>query len=477
MYVKKSNKYNNMPEPAKAAFWFAICSIIQRGIQFIIVPLYTRLLSTIEYGNYSVFMSWVELFTVFCTLNLFYNSYNVGLTKFEKDANRFTSSLVGLSYACTFFVAVVYFIFQKDFNTYLGMTTQLCLLMFLHMFATTSYQFWMAKQRYDYKYKLVIMGTLVIAVGTPTLALCFIMFFQNNDIAVINSKIIVEILLGIPTLFIILKKGKTLVNKVYWKYGILNNIPLIPYYLSQIILNHSDRLMINSMSGSAEAGIYSVAYSAAMLLTVINTAINNAVVPWEFKKLKVKDISGIYNITFSLMVLVMAMNALLIALAPEAMYILASKEYQAAIWIIPPVSCSAFLLFVSQEFINIEFYFEENKFAAYSSVSVAILNVILNYFCIPKFGYIAAGYTTLICYIVFTLIHYYVMRRVCKRNLGDIRIWKAKNILLLSVGLIIFSIFMLINYRRYIIRYIFVLVIAGIVFLKRKSIICSLKMK
>ena len=58
-------------------------------------------------------------------------------------------------------------------------------------------------------------------------------------------------------------KGKKCFNKEYWRYALSFNLPLVPYYLSQIIFNQSDRLMINSMTGKGEAAMYGVAYQLA----------------------------------------------------------------------------------------------------------------------------------------------------------------------------------------------------------------------
>lgn len=477
MLSKIKQKYNSLPSPARAALWFTICSILQRGVQFIVVPIYTRVLSAAEYGIYSVFMSWTEILQIFCTLNLFYNSYNVGLTKFDKDKDRYSSSMLGLCTAITVLFTAVYCAFYQRFDAFFGMPTLCCAMAFLHLAVRSPYLLWMARERYEYRYKAVLAGTVILSVAVPVLALAFLPLFEDNSNAVIISKVVIEVLLGIPAVIIILRSGRTLFDKFYWKYGLVNNIPLVPYYLSQIILNHSDRLMINSLCDTGKAGTYSVAYSAAMLLTVINTAINNSVIPWKFKKLKKKDTAGIHSVTFSLMGIVMAMNAVLIALAPEAMKILASPEYYEAVWIVPPVACSAYLIFCSQQFINIEFYFEENNYASVSSIVVAVLNIGLNYVCISKFGYIAAGYTTLFCYIVFFVFHYAAMRFVCRKHMDNEKIWKIRPIILMTLLFISFSAVMLMCYNGFAVRYIIVACIAAAAFIKRKTIIRLLKIK
>ena len=52
------NKYIGMSVPVKAALWFTVCNFLQRGISMITTPIFTRMLSTGEYGLYSTYLSW-----------------------------------------------------------------------------------------------------------------------------------------------------------------------------------------------------------------------------------------------------------------------------------------------------------------------------------------------------------------------------------------------------------------------------------
>ena len=45
-----TSKYRSLSVQAKAALWFTICSFLQKGISFITVPIFTRLMSTEEYA-------------------------------------------------------------------------------------------------------------------------------------------------------------------------------------------------------------------------------------------------------------------------------------------------------------------------------------------------------------------------------------------------------------------------------------------
>ena len=99
---------------------------------------------------------------------------------------------------------------------------------------------------------------------------------------------------------------------------------------------------------------------------------------------------------------------IMIAFAPECIYVFAGNKYTDAVKIIPSVASSLYFIFMYQIFANVEFYYKKNKFIAYASMIGAVLNLVLNYFGIKLFGYIAPGYTTLICYIVFGIAHYSV---------------------------------------------------------------------
>ena len=62
------------------------------------------------------------------------------------------------------------------------------------------------------------------------------------------------------------------------------------------------------------------------------------------------------------------------------------------------------------------FYFEKNKAIMFASIVSAIMNVILNGIFIKKYGFVAAGYTTLICYFLYSVFHYYFMKKICKEE-------------------------------------------------------------
>lgn len=102
MLKKLFNKYKTMPVQVKASFWFLICGFLQKGVSVITTPIFTRLLSTAEYGQYSVFNSWLGIITVFVTLQFYSGVFVQGMVKFEDRKMQFASSLQGLTLSLVF---------------------------------------------------------------------------------------------------------------------------------------------------------------------------------------------------------------------------------------------------------------------------------------------------------------------------------------------------------------------------------------
>ena len=86
-------KYSDLPVQIRASFWFLICGFLQKGVSVITTPIFTRLLTTNEYGQYNIFNSWLGILSVFITLQLFSGSFTQGMVKYKELKIKYASSL------------------------------------------------------------------------------------------------------------------------------------------------------------------------------------------------------------------------------------------------------------------------------------------------------------------------------------------------------------------------------------------------
>ena len=158
------------------------------------------------------------------------------------------------------------------------------------------------------------------------------------------------------------------------------------------------------------------------------------IVPWFYQRIRAGEGKANRSISRGIALLMAFLLLGVIAVAPEIIGIMAGASYAEAAAVVPSVAMSILLLFYSQLFINVEFYYEEKTLLVWGSIGAAVLNIGLNWWLIPIFGYVAAGYTTLISYIVFALSNYATMRHMAKKKQADCDFFDLKALVLIFLG-------------------------------------------
>ena len=229
MIKKIWHKYENMSVQAKSAIWFAVCSILQKGISFITVPIFTRLLSPEQYGTYSLYLSWLQILTIVTSLYLYHGVFNNGMTKFDQDRDVYISSMQGLTLTITACVFAVYLSAHEWWSTLIGLAPVFVFLMFIEMSVTPALHFWSGRQRFEYKYKKLVLITLAKSLVNPILGVIMVSLSEEKDIARVISVVVTELIFCGTILIIQFLRGKTFFHKEYWKYAFSLAVPLLPH--------------------------------------------------------------------------------------------------------------------------------------------------------------------------------------------------------------------------------------------------------
>lgn len=458
----------DVPVQAKASFWFLVCAFLQKGISMLTTPVFTRLLTAAEYGQYSVFCSWMGVLTIFVTLNLSQGVYTQGLVKYEENRKSYSSSLQGLTLVLVLVWTGVYLIAQDFWNRLFSLTTAQMLAMLVMIWTSAVFQFWASEQRVQFKYRALIVVTLAVSLAKPVIGILFVTHAEDKVTARIMGLVLVEAVCYTGLFLVQMVRGQKFYSARFWKSALLFNIPLIPHYLSQTVLSNADRIMIRDMVNESSAGIYSLAYSLALIMMLFNTALMQTVSPWIYRKIRDRKTEDISNVAYGTMILVACANLLLIMLAPEAVAVFAPETYYDAVWVIPPVAMSVYFMFCYDLFAKFAFYYEQTKVIMMASIAGAVLNVILNYFFIRIFGYMAAGYTTLLCYIVYAAGHYCFMTVVCRRFCDGKLPYDKKKVLGISGVFITCGFGLLFTYFNIFVRY-GILFLAIVIFIVKRD--------
>ena len=468
-------KWKDMPVAVKASVTYTVCSILQKCLSFLTMPLFTRLMTTEQYGQYMVYTSWSSILTIFITLYLAFGCFNTAMVRFEEDADRYISAIQGI---CTVLAGVflaTYLPFREFFNGLFELPTTLVLLMVAEVVMTFSLSCWYGKLRFSFRYKPVAVVTLLIAVLSPLLAYFLVTASPEKGYARIAGYGLVVIAFGGAVYIGNLFRGKSFFHKKYWRYALSFNVPLIPYYLSQVIFNQSDRIMISHFSGQDKAGIYGVACTLALVLNFVLNAINDAYVPWLYRNIKAKNTADSPKVANMIGALMAVLLLGVIGLAPELIHLLAGEQYKEAVWAVGPVAMSVLLLFYSQLFINIQFYYEQKGMLVFASLGAAVLNIVLNALLIPKLGFLAAAYTTLVSYFVFAGANYAAMKRTLKKQGSAEKLFDVPGLMLILLAFFILSAGAMALYPYFLIRLAVAAVLVIVVALRYRDIVKLLR--
>ena len=67
---------------------YTIGNLLIQGLSFITLPIYTRVMTQEDYGNYNLYTSWVSIFTIFIGLQIS-GSFSIAKIKYEQDPNKY----------------------------------------------------------------------------------------------------------------------------------------------------------------------------------------------------------------------------------------------------------------------------------------------------------------------------------------------------------------------------------------------------
>lgn len=454
---KLTEKYRSMSIAVKASIWFTFCNLILKGISFITVPLFSRILPPSEYGLLSVYMSFEQVILTLATWEIALSAYQRGLFKYKDNVSFFTVSTQLFSNIITIIFFGIVFLFLPVFLDFTKLTVSNTILLMIYMLMQPAYSCWMVEKRTKFKYGKAVSITILFSIVNVIIPMLAVLLIANTaDIKfkfTLIASICVYFVFYIKNInYRILPGNKDLVRQ-QWRFIASYQIPIIVHALSYTILAQADRIMIGKMVGDSQAGYYSIAYSIANIASIFQNSVNQALVPWRFDKLEKKKYSDIRQSTPYLLIGAAILILVFIFISPELMKLLFTKDYYEAVWSIPPIALSVYFMFLYTMFVCVENYYEKTLYVAIVSVTCALINIILNYMLIGIFGYIVCGYTTVFSYILFSLGHYCFMKKTCHDEKITEQIYDIRHIIVISFILIVATALMTILYPYTVLRY------------------------
>lgn len=433
----------------KAGLGYTIGGVLVKGINFLTLPLFSRLLTTAEFGVYNLFLSYDAILSVLVG-SAMATSVKSAYYEFKK-IDEYVSSISLIYIINALFYTVIVVIGGHIFSSWLGLKKTIIFLLIPFSFSGAIIQLYNERISLEYEYKKYILIAFLNSVGNVVVSLVLIItvFRNQRDMGRLIGTVVVIFTIALIILLRIYVISYPKVNIKYWKFGIIYSLPIIPHGISQILLSQCDRIMISKMIGDSEAGIYSLAGNLKLVINVISSSVGVSWNTWFYSKMEKNMTCEIQKNAIVLVRIFMIITIGLMAMSPEIIYVIGGMDYNLGKYIAIPMIMDAFILFLYNIIVPSEYYTKKTQYIMFGTLIAAIINLITNYIFIKRFGYIAAAYTTLFSYCCYLVLHIVISKRLVSFEVVRWK-WVLASVVIVAIAGIVDLLFIGNIFLRYI---------------------------
>lgn len=458
----------NKGKEVKAGLGYMVGNVLIKGISFITLPVFTRLLTTEDFGIYNTYGAYASILAILIGLGM-YSSVKNASYDYKEEINTYITTLISILGICAGIVMLIGVVFSKEIKALTNFSLIIIIMMVFEAFGTAILNIANSELslKYDYKRYLVYAG--INTIGNISLSLILINFIsENRALGRIIGSALPIFGLGCYIAYSYLRKTKHLFSKKMARYALIFGLPLVWHYLAQNIASQFDRIMITSLVGNSQTGIYSFVYTIASIFSILFYSTDNVWSVWFYKQMEEKNCEEIRKNAERYIVLFDFIAILMMVCSREIIMLMSSKEYWKGADLFMPIIVGLFFLFLYTIPVSIEYYYKETKYIAITTFASAIVNIVLNYIFIQLLGYKAAAYTTACSYFVMFITHWIiskrVMRKFCSEDLFKLRVFFKHIILIVIVAFVVFKLNSL-----YWIKYMIFIILGGILLMLYKN--------
>lgn len=402
-----------------------------KAIGFGSVAIFTRLMLTDEYGLYSLFTSLIKIVGVLLTLNL---HRAIGRHVYEDDIDeatkkKFVFSAMSLSFISLLVLGMVFWLLRHPILDALSLLPAFAAPWLLTSLWSIPHDSFVSVFQARYKSRHIAVANFLKVVCTFTTAILLLLILPNSKHwGPIYANVICG---GVFACYYFLKiRPHAIVShlkKAQFTYIAKYSVPLIPYYLSGLVLAQINKMMVNMYDGLTAVGTYSVAHNISMLLMTFVASINAAWLPKFFAYMNRGDAKK-HDADIDRILRLILIAAIFLACFGENLGILlAPDEYHVALGIIPIIVAGYVFFALYTVYARNIGYAKKTYLSSLVIIGGSVVNIALNILLIPRFSYKASAFSTLIAYGFNFIVTYIIVRRI------KLHLYKLRRILIASI--------------------------------------------
>lgn len=394
----------------KDTFIFALGSFGSKAIVFLLVPLYTNVLTSKEYGTADLVLTFSQLLMPIMCLAIYNAIIRFGLENKEQPENTL---LVGV---LIWLIGCILLLFFIPLLGWYDAIAPWCWYLYLHVNASillTLSQMYLKVKGENLKYSIISILQTTILAGLNILLL---VFFHSGVKGYLLSNSLANLISALLAIFgghIIRDLKQAKLDLGLMKNMVCYSAPLIMNNIAWWIIQSSDKIMIEAYVGAAALGLYTVATRIPSLINVVVSVFQEA---WNISSIVEMDstndesfYSNVFQMyTVGIFFICIAINTII----KPFMKIYVGKTFYDAWRMVPMLVVAAAAFSAVAAFYGALYgALKKSVNNMISTLLAAIVNIVMNYICIYLVGAIGAVIGTLVSYMFLAIFRMFDVNR------------------------------------------------------------------
>lgn len=411
---------------------YGVSSIVGRILNYLLVPLYTRIFTQAEFGTVSIMYAYVAVVFIILIYGMETTFFRYSETEANKNrvyntvlSSLFLSTFIFISFAILLSGNISEWIQYPDHKNYVQW-----LAIILAMDAITAIPFARLRaQNRSIRFASIKFINIGINIGLNLffLLLCpqlmkssndtilqLTSFVFNPELGIISYVFISNLVASSITIILLLPE---LFNYRFefdyrlWRKMIVYSLPLLLTGLAGIMNETLGRFLIKYLLpqdiADQQVGIYAASLKIAILLNLFVQAFRYAAEPFFFSHEKEKGSKIVYARVMNYFVITTSLIFLGIMMYLDIIILMVGEDFREGIAVIPILLIAYLFLGI---FYNLSVWYKltnKTRFGAILAAGGAVITIVFNLLWIPKLGYIGSAWATLICYGAMMVASYF----------------------------------------------------------------------
>ena len=394
----------------KAGFWYVISTFLLKCIAFITIPIFSRLLSKSDYGEFANYANWLVTLLIITGAEL-YSSLSRAYYDYQEDYDKYISSVTYLTFFLTAICYIGFLICRPWIFNIVKIPPRYVHILFFTLLCSACKALFLTRERTLYRYKSV---ALISCVDTlfPTV-ISILLVWMSDDSSRLAMRIfgfyLPSSLIGFACACILISKGRSF-RIDHCKYALVLSLPLMVHYLTISLLTSTNTIITKNIGGAELSAEVSMATSVIHILTILFQALSGALTTWLMDNLNQNNMAKIRKECSFYLAGLVVISSGVILLAPEFMLILGGARYASSISLIPGLVLAAYIQTITTIFTIILTY-DKNvlKTAVFTSIA-AVASIAAKVMLFPYYGIQCLPIVNIVVCSVLFFVNYLLVR-------------------------------------------------------------------